>query len=86
MLFVAYIIGSLAEYEQDLGLYGSFTTLSGVLGWVLINILLKILPSWLQIIATAHVSCNDSVRHFVGQLKRKVCGCKGKEKGEREKE
>ena len=34
MTLVAYILGSLAEYEQNIGLYGSFTTLSGVLGWV----------------------------------------------------
>ena len=34
MTLVAYILGSLAEYEQNIGLYGSFTTLSGVLRWV----------------------------------------------------
>ena len=31
---VAYTIGSLATYEQNLGLYGSFTIISGLLAWV----------------------------------------------------
>ena len=34
MTLIAFILGSLAEYEQNIGLYGSFTTLSSVLGWV----------------------------------------------------
>ena len=31
---VSYLLGSLAEHQQNIGLYGSFTTLSAVLGWV----------------------------------------------------
>ena len=41
MALVSYILGSLAEYEQNVGLYGSFTTLSSVLGWVWIEYILK---------------------------------------------
>ena len=31
---VSYLLGSMAEHQQNIGLYGSFTTLSAVLGWV----------------------------------------------------
>jgi len=32
MVFVTFVIGTLAEYEQNFGLYGTFTLLNGILG------------------------------------------------------
>jgi hypothetical protein len=31
---VVYMMGSMAEHQQNIGLYGSFTSLSGLLAWV----------------------------------------------------
>ena len=39
---------------------------------------------FVQIIATSHISCNESVRHFMAMAKRRVCGCKEKEEEEME--
>ena len=82
MTLVAYIVGSLAEYEQNVGMYGSFTTLSGFLGWVSAQAILHSNSPvfYLQIIATSHISCNETVRHFIGQVKRRLCLCRASKK------
>ena len=64
LVFVSFVLGSLAEYEQNIYLYSVFTLVNGVLGGVVFFF---------------HCTANASVREMLYNFKNKLCPGKEKE-------
>lgn len=61
LVFSSFVIGTLAEFEQNLPLYGTFTIINGVTGGVVFFF---------------HLTGNESTRRLVNKVKSKICGSK----------
>lgn len=58
MVLASYILGTMAEYEQNLYLYSLFTLANGILG---------------GIVFFFHCTANESVRAILSNMFRKCC-------------
>ena len=65
LVFASFVCGTIANYQQDPVLYGSFTILNGVLGGAMMFF---------------HITSNEKTRELVNKIKNKLCPGKGKEK------
>jgi len=65
LVFASFVCGTIAEYQQDPVLYGSFTIVNGVLGGVMMFF---------------HITSNEKTRELVNKIKEKIIPSKGKEK------
>jgi len=64
LVFASFVCGTIAEYQQDPVLYGSFTILNGVLGGAMMFF---------------HITSNEKTRELVNKIKNKMCPGKEKE-------
>jgi len=64
LVFASFVCGTIAEYQQDPVLYGSFTILNGVLGGAMMFF---------------HITSNEKTREIVNKIKNKLCPGKGKD-------
>jgi len=64
LVFASFVCGTIAEYQQDPVLYGSFTILNGVLGGAMMFF---------------HITSNEKTRELVNKIKNKLCPGKEKD-------
>lgn len=64
LVFTSFVLGSMAEYEQNIALYSTYTLINGILG---------------GLIFVCHCSSNETIREKLMKFKNKLCPGKEKE-------